>query len=269
MNAALDPDEPVTKKQEAGFLRGLDLLLVGLEALAFVQIAILYSVDNSTISLFLRCLSQTVFVSCERGPLRTAPPLAPVLLANAFFVLIHLISPRPKASTTTTRGYLHGSIIIDFVGELGPISKWRLLSLDALVLLLQLLMLVMALEKEKAGDSALAHTSREAHEDEALEAGLLRTGPQEQQDRNNDIGLQGLDRDISTAEEQSLNMKPLSRTYKGEQVLVTIDLLENMKTLMHRRPQTTGRTDQSLEDIGLIGRVVSRIAEARSRTRSG
>jgi hypothetical protein len=52
----------------------------------------------------------------------------------------HVVRPSPSAGEAT-RGYLHGGLIIDFVGQLGPTPKFQLLLLDFAILLLQLLLL--------------------------------------------------------------------------------------------------------------------------------
>ena len=46
------------------------------------------------------------------------------------------------------RGYLHGGVIVDLIGQTGPTSKVHLILLDLLVLLLQCVMLAATLEKE-------------------------------------------------------------------------------------------------------------------------
>jgi Fungal domain of unknown function (DUF1746) len=51
----------------------------------------------------------------------------------------HFIRPNPSAGEAT-RGYLHGGLIIDFVGQLGPTPKFQLLLLDLAILLLHLLL---------------------------------------------------------------------------------------------------------------------------------
>lgn len=47
------------------------------------------------------------------------------------------------------RGYLHGSFIIDFIGQKGPTSKYQLVTLDLLILALQCVMLAVHVEKER------------------------------------------------------------------------------------------------------------------------
>ena len=46
------------------------------------------------------------------------------------------------------RGYLHGGLIVDLIGQKGPTSKVHLVLLDLLVLVLQCVMLTVHLEKE-------------------------------------------------------------------------------------------------------------------------
>ena len=47
------------------------------------------------------------------------------------------------------RGYLHGGIIVDLIGQKGPTSKIHLLLLDLLILVLQCFMLTVHVERER------------------------------------------------------------------------------------------------------------------------
>jgi len=77
------------------------------------------------------------------------PPYFGILLgANAWCVLLHLIESRPSAGEAA-RGYLHGHGIIDFIGQLSPVSKFHLVLLDLVVTALQLVMLVALTERQK------------------------------------------------------------------------------------------------------------------------
>ncbi len=76
-------------------------------------------------------------------------PYVPVILGtNAFCALLHILSSRPQAGELT-RGYLHGGIIIDFIGQKGPSSKLVLIFLDIVVLALQCFMLTVHVEQER------------------------------------------------------------------------------------------------------------------------
>lgn len=92
------------------------------------------------------------------------------------------------------RGYLHGGVIVDLIGQKGPTSKVHLVLLDVLVLMLQCVMLAVHLEKEKlskvlivlagSGSAASASTSEiqprevavSAQDMDAEERGVMRHG---------------------------------------------------------------------------------------------
>jgi hypothetical protein len=57
-----------------------------------------------------------------------------------------MILGRPEASEAT-RGYLHGGLAMDFVGQKGPTSKLHLFLLDCLILILQLVHLAAMLTR--------------------------------------------------------------------------------------------------------------------------
>lgn len=76
------------------------------------------------------------------------PQIYTILGSNIICMLFHLIFALPEA-TETMRGYLHGGVIIDFIGQKAPTSKIGLLLLDGLVLLLQCVMCAIWLEKDR------------------------------------------------------------------------------------------------------------------------
>lgn len=76
------------------------------------------------------------------------PYVSTIALTNSFCALLHILLSRPEAGQAS-RGYLHGGLLIDFVGELGPVSKWKLLLLDIFVVVLQVLILGATLEKRE------------------------------------------------------------------------------------------------------------------------
>lgn len=98
---------------------------------------------------------------------------------------------RPEAGEAT-RGYLHGGLLIDFVGQKGPISKLHLVLLDVATLVLQLLMLAVFVElhklrvgrlKETASDTAPAEGNYfTAQDHDAEERGIRRSGDQSRDD---------------------------------------------------------------------------------------
>jgi hypothetical protein len=98
----------------------------------------------------------------------------------------HLWFSRPEAGEAA-RGYLHGGLLLDFVGQLGPSSKFRLVLLDIFILFLQLIALAATVKRRSMGktkpptaaraarttsDSAVATLSGQDHD--AEERGLPR-----------------------------------------------------------------------------------------------
>lgn len=76
------------------------------------------------------------------------PYIPAIFVPNFICLLLHIFTARSEAGEAM-RGYLHGGIIIDLIGQKGPTSKIHLVLLDFLVLALQCFMLVVHLEKER------------------------------------------------------------------------------------------------------------------------
>lgn len=86
---------------------------------------------------------------------KTLPPFAghrpyvPAILgSNGLCILLHLLTARPSAGELT-RGYLHGGILIDFIGQQAPSSKALLVLLDMVILALQVFMLAVHIEEDR------------------------------------------------------------------------------------------------------------------------
>jgi hypothetical protein len=62
-----------------------------------------------------------------------------IIVSFTINFLLHVLYAAPSAGEDT-RGYLHGGLMIDFIGQQGPTSKWRLVFLDMCLLVLQLVM---------------------------------------------------------------------------------------------------------------------------------
>lgn len=75
----------------------------------------------------------------ERPPDEPKPFLPLVLFSFLVNFALHQAYPAPSAGEDT-RGYLHGGLMIDFIGQQGPTGKWKLGALDLGILLLQLVM---------------------------------------------------------------------------------------------------------------------------------
>ena len=152
------------------------------------------------------------------------------------------------------RGYLHGGLLIDFVGVLGPVGKWKLVGVDLLVCVLQCCILAVFLERAAMrGEGLVARSGNvtgpvgdavpifgQDHDSE--ERGMLRTDP----NLTGDIELQTLgpsnSNNISDAEERNelpaeaspstphdSKDHPLDTYNTGEHVVVSLHILDTLR----------------------------------------
>ena len=134
---------------------------------------------------------QFMYLTPKPPPLPTHPSsipvLPPLLSANIFCIILHLWF-HPASAGEATRGYLHGGLLMDFIGQAGPSSKIHLVLLDLLVLALQLThmsayMLKNRL-KENATSNVQATTSTQSapasrQDIDAEERGVIRSDEQQ------------------------------------------------------------------------------------------
>jgi len=117
-------------------------LISQLDVVLFAEIAALYYQDNLTFFLLARVLIQhSITVERPEGIPENLQQsqIGCIFGMNLISAVYHLLRPNPSAGEAT-RGYLHGGLILDFVGQLGPIPKFQLLLFDLAILLLQLLL---------------------------------------------------------------------------------------------------------------------------------
>ncbi|KAF2877243.1 hypothetical protein BDV95DRAFT_480721 [Massariosphaeria phaeospora] len=123
----------------------LDLLLRELDYLVFLELVTLYYLDCSFFWFFVRAVIHAALLTplpdfaLNRQHDEHKPFLPLILFAFTINFLLHLLYPEPAAGEDT-RGYLHGGLMIDFIGQQGPTSKWKLVALDICILVLQLTM---------------------------------------------------------------------------------------------------------------------------------
>ncbi|KAI7201763.1 hypothetical protein KC324_g2045, partial [Hortaea werneckii] len=90
---------------------------------------------------FLRALPHFVFLTPKPAffPEHPAdrPYIGSILGTNILCILLHLIYVPPSGGEST-RGYLHGGLVMDFIGQQGGASRMHLLILDLILLCLQL-----------------------------------------------------------------------------------------------------------------------------------
>ena len=179
---------------------------------------------------------------------------------NTICMLLHLIF-RPPAAGEATRGYLLGGLLIDFVGQESPVSRWRLLALDALVLALQVLVMAVMLEKRKLaveGEDVMVEEVEEARQDhDSEERGMMR-----QYTMQDDIELQDMrqtspgrtggdedrERDELLESEESAagrDRHPLDPFLTGQAVIVNVRVIDTIRSQWHFTADTSGEATAS------------------------
>ncbi|XP_014559207.1 hypothetical protein COCVIDRAFT_35473 [Bipolaris victoriae FI3] len=121
-------------------------LLRDLDMVVYVELITLYHLDCSFFWLAFKAFIHGTLltpipdtVTVTRPPDEPKPFLPLLLFSFGVTFLLHLTYPAPAAGEDT-RGYLHGGLMIDFIGQQGPTSKWKLGALDICILFLQLVM---------------------------------------------------------------------------------------------------------------------------------
>ncbi|PSR82169.1 hypothetical protein BD289DRAFT_438063 [Coniella lustricola] len=144
------------RRAKAGIARKLDFmthLMSSLDVVIFAELCVLYYMDCSFTRLVMRSFVQYMYLTPKPEDfLRLMPAPRPQIYAifasNITCVLLHLFFALPQANETM-RGYLHGAVIIDLIGQKAPTSRLGLVLLDCLVLLLQCVMCAVLVEKDR------------------------------------------------------------------------------------------------------------------------
>jgi hypothetical protein len=161
------PDADPSRSNESAFFRfsrkrRLDDLISALDRLVWVEMALLYYLDNSFLRFLLRAAAQTVYLMPKSPPFPEPTTPQPVVGAfigiNFICVALHLYSSQPEAGEGT-RGYLHGGLLLDFIGQQGPTSKLYLFLLDVFVTFLQFLSLAVVVKRKNLEKIKEANTT--------------------------------------------------------------------------------------------------------------
>lgn len=124
-------------------------------------------------------------------PPQNRPYIGAIFGINIMCLFFHIYMDRPQAGEAT-RGYLHGGLAMDFIGQKGPTSKLHLALLDVLVLVLQIITLAVFVARQKAKEASMDTAATSS-------AGLTQTHDFEER------GQHQADHDPADIELQSLN----------------------------------------------------------------
>jgi hypothetical protein len=106
--------------------------------------------SNSFLRFILRSLVQLVYLMPKSPAFpepETQPYVGGILGTNILCIILHAYFARPEAGEAT-RGYLHGGLLLDFIGQKGPSSKLHLVLLDTTIMLLQLTALAATIRRK-------------------------------------------------------------------------------------------------------------------------
>ncbi|KAK3311260.1 uncharacterized protein B0T15DRAFT_68071 [Chaetomium strumarium] len=181
------------EKQREGLAKKLEFishLQKSLDMIVFAYICTLYYMECSFFRFVLRLLPHYSFLTPKDGLLLPAehPHIYTIFVPSVLCMLAHILFALPEAGEAT-RGYLHGGVIIDFVGQKPPTTKLAFLFLDLVILGAQCLMLAVHQERERlkkivvpslrtlhfsGGQTGQAVTQESTQDHDAEERGVLR-----------------------------------------------------------------------------------------------
>lgn len=289
--AANSDDDSVQRKrrrQREQRVKFLDHLVRNIDIIFYCQLSILYYMECVvlyhphcasglrgsanviySISLFnflLRALPHWFYFTPKPSIFPPPPPtnrpyIGMIFGNNIICILLHLLS-RPPAAGEATRGYLLGGLLIDFVGQESPVSRWTLLVLDALVLALQILVLAVTLERRKLaiedGDVLVEEVEEARQDHDSEERGMLRRDDTVQSDielqdmRHTSSGRTGGDEDrerdeLLECEESTVprDQHPLDPFLTGQAVIVNVRVIDTIRSQWHFIADTSGEATAS------------------------
>ena len=195
-------------------------------------------------------------------PAAHRPYVGIIFGTNILCILLHLIFA-PPAAGEATREYLHGGLLIDFVGQRSPVERWTLLGLDLVVLALQILLLAITLERRKtrvdgvSSGSAQDATPEQRQDHDSEERGVIRQDPstrEEYEMQDLQHGLRGTHEDEDGEGDELLRQSsstvrqkqhPLDPFYTGEHVIANLDLFDTLRTQWQAKSIDAGGTSAS------------------------
>lgn len=275
-----DLESSVSSRKRNKHVELLENLLASLDSLIFIHLSALYYLDCTFAFLLLRTLAQLILLSARPPGIPHPASLSALIIiigTNTLCILLHLINASPEAGEST-RFYLHGSVLIDFVGQLGPTSKWRLVYMDVLVLALQVVMLGVGIEKRRIFQNpetkeAKTRVGRMGQDLEAEEEGTRRSPAMDNGYQGNEatdgIEMQNLlvrgsaaataaSEDETGGQVEDPNAHPLDEFFTGDVVLVRLHVVQTILRDIASADTTTTLSTSANEEDGVAGSTTGR-----------
>ncbi|KAM0498046.1 hypothetical protein ACHAP8_006497 [Fusarium lateritium] len=135
------------KKRNPGLARKLEFvthLLKSLDTLVFAELSALYYMESVGQYLYLTPKDESFPFLMPASPIHVCL----VLIPNIICILLHILVPLP-VGPDFHRGYMHGGLVIDFIGQKPPTSRFYYVLADVVILAVQCLMLTVHTERER------------------------------------------------------------------------------------------------------------------------
>lgn len=246
-------------------------------------------------------MAQTLFVSPKSEDTVLIVPnyhVSAIIAPNLLCMFLHLISS-PLEAGEASRGYLHGGILVDFIGQRAPSSRFTLILLDAVVLAIQCFMITINIEKERirnvikppranttSGTTVIASTTGQDYDSE--ERGVLRDAPEIDEINETDSFEMrplasrtsgGLSDSESPGGKGSRLLKqsgigqssqsdnPVDVLRSGNAVIGTFHIPHSLRTAWHSRENNTpeGVAAYALQNVGYNATLAALAAQRRAR----
>ncbi|KAF3919491.1 hypothetical protein ABW20_dc0100550 [Dactylellina cionopaga] len=237
-------DQLTTKKSE-----WLDHMLRNLDIVTYCHFSYLYFLDISFIRFLIRAIVQIVrysrlfppthpinnlfaqrppnFPTPQRSQKRSA--VVSIFGSTLICFLFHLFSEPPSPSETTG-GYLHGGMVIDFVGQEGPISRLRLIYLDLLILILQLIMLTVKVSKQELLENSSPTRTIPAQDLDSKERGVNAAVEADVDDDNNSELAESPTDEPETESLRRRRPAGDSNIYSGEIIVADLRVVQTVRS---------------------------------------
>ncbi|KAI0898306.1 DUF1746-domain-containing protein [Annulohypoxylon nitens] len=294
--ATQNPSLSQTAKE--GLMKKLQFMIhlsISLDTLVYAELCALYYMDCSFFRLMIRWVPQALFISPKAEDTILIIPnyhVSAIIGPNFLCTLMHLVASLPQAGEAS-RGYLHGGILFDFIGQKAPSSKFSLLLLDLLVFGLQCFMLTVNLEKERVRNVIKPPTAPDSSENsmitisesvisqdyDAEERGVLRDAPIV--DETDDIEMQSLgnghgDQQHNVEERTGLlrrttnhtdSLESLADTLRsGNAVLANFNVRRSLQTAWQNRANSPeSAAAYAIQNVGYNATLAALAAQRRAR----
>ncbi|KAL8718520.1 MAG: hypothetical protein Q9225_004350 [Loekoesia sp. 1 TL-2023] len=263
----------------------LDHLIRQLDIVIYCELSILYYMDCSLFSFLARSLNHWFYFT-PKPPLMSPiitwnrPHIVMIFALNLLSMLLHAISTPPTAGEAV-RGYQHGGLLIDFVGQKSPVPRWRLVAYDLLILVLQLVMLGVTVEKKNmdVSETVSAGGSERRREEERQDHDFEERGVRRSEEGMQGIEMQSLrpraegrtggEEDGGRSELLAMNEStgheyPGDAFYSGQFIVANIDIVNTVREQWRQaHPSATG----SSRDRSMGAAAAAQLARRRLRFR--